>query len=146
MSTSAERHAKFRAAARSAGRRQLGTWISREAWEHLDALLLETGERLDVLVSRAILAYRPGVAKDVSTNVARNTPAVARNAARNARTASSNGAGLDPEVKELVLAWRAEGESWAECARRLDECGIPPPRGGSWLQGRGQTNLNRYFR
>jgi hypothetical protein len=51
-----------------------------------------------------------------------------------------------PEVCELVLGWRANGASWAECARRLDECGIRIPAGSRWLFSNGSTNLARYFR
>jgi hypothetical protein len=31
------------------------------------------------------------------------------------------------EMAELVRAWLAEGASWGECTRRLDERGIPTP-------------------
>jgi hypothetical protein len=140
-----ERHAKFREQARAQGKRQLGCWISREAAERLDTLLETSGELAEHIVSAAILAYRNGAARNASSNVSRSTPTVDRNVARNTPNPSGNGQGLSPEVAELVKRWRAEGTSWAECARRLDEQGIPTPRGGPWLQGRGQTNLARYF-
>jgi hypothetical protein len=141
-----ERHARFRETARAQGKRQLGTWISREAAKHLDALQRELGDAVEDIVSAAILAYRNGVARNISSNVARDAPAVYRNASSNTSGTSGNQQSLSPEVTELVKHWRAEGASWAECARRLDEQGIPTPRGGPWLQGRGQTNLARYFR
>jgi hypothetical protein len=136
MSTA--RQARYRQRAANAGRRQIAAWITKEATEHLSALL-ETGETLSALVSAAILAYWPSVTRDAPAQVTRGVT-------RNASAVTRNGAALAPEVKELVLGWRAEGASWGECARRLDERGILPPRGGRWLQGRGQTNLARYFR
>jgi hypothetical protein len=136
MSTA--RQARYRQRAANAGQRQVSTWITREAAEHLSALL-ETGETLSALVSAAIIAYRPGIARDAPTrvtrNVTRNTPDVTR-----------NGAGLSLQVQELVLGWRREGASWAECARRLDDRGILTPQGKRWLIGDRATNLPRFFR
>ena len=140
------RHAKFRERARAAGGRQIGVWLSRKAVEHLYALQEESGNSVGVIVEAAILAYRKPAARNVSSNVARDMPAVYRNASSNTSRPSGEGPALSPEVTELVRSWRSEGASWAECARRLDEKGIEPPRGGLWLQGRGQTNLARYFK
>jgi len=146
-STAAERYDRWEGKARQAGKRRLAVWLPAEAFARLQALAQTHGMTLAQTVAKVALEHGQALPQE---SRAKHTAARARRVGTNvdtngAKSVSANGAGISPEARDLVLAWRAEGASWAECARRLDERSILPPRGGSWLQGRGQTNLNRYF-
>jgi hypothetical protein len=129
--TAAERYDRWEERARQSGMRRLFVWLPAEAFERLQTLAqtvakvaLEHGQELRTVPTAA----KP---RRVGANAGKSV--------------SANGAALSSEAREMVIGWRGEGASWGECARRLDERGIEPPRGGKWLQGRGQTNLARYF-
>ena len=113
MSTA--RQARYRLRAADAGRRQIATWITREAAEHLDTLL-GTGAKLTDLVSAAILTYRPSVARNTPARVSALLETLPRTLKPSLETAH----GSATRCGRLVLGWRREGASWAECARRLD--------------------------
>lgn len=131
----AERYSRWEERARQAGKRRLAVWIPAEAFARLQALAQTHGLTLAQTVTKVALEHRQTVPHEPRAELTAPSP----------KRVGTNGAGISPEVTELVSRWRTEGASWAECARRLDERGIPTPRGGPWLQGRGQTNLQRYF-
>jgi hypothetical protein len=138
--TAAERYGRWEERARQAGKRRLSVWLPAAAFERLQALAQEHGMTLAQTVAKVALEHGQELR---AAHTAAKVQRVGTNASK---SVSANGAALSPEVRELVLGWRQEGASWAECARRLDERGIEPPHGGLWLQRRGQTNLGRYFR
>jgi len=130
-SSSKARVEAFRA--KHAGKRRVELFITEHALGCLDRLASAQGQTRSETIE-GLLLKAPSVPVNVSGNTAKRTVNV-----------SGNVAAISPEVRELVFGWRAEGASWAECARRLDERGILPPRGGRWLFENGGTNLGRYF-
>jgi hypothetical protein len=100
----------------------------------LPLLFRDVGNGVRSETIEGLLLKAPIVPVNVSGNTAKRTVNV-----------SGNVAAISPEMRELVFGWRAEGASWAECARCLDERGILPPRGGRWPFENGGTNLGRYF-
>src|SRR5512143_2891389 len=139
---------------RHADRNRLELFVSHEATERLAALARVQGKSRSAVIEGLLLSTRSGpenVSGNVTGNVTGHESKRTVNVSGN-REASKRSdqpmatAALSSEVIELVKRWRTEGASWAECARQLDAQGIEPPRGGRWLQDRGQTNLARYFR
>ena len=135
---------------RHADRNRLELFVSHEAIERLDALARVQGKSRSAVIEGLLLSTRsvPGnVSGNVTGHDSKRTVNVSGNREASKRSDQPMAAAaLSSEVIELVKRWRTEGASWAECARQLDAQGIEPPRGGRWLQGRGQTNLARYFR
>jgi hypothetical protein len=139
-STAAERYSRWAERARHTGRRRMTLWLPAEVIARLQELAQAHGLSLAQTVAKVILERgQTRRSKDRSA-------ATGAIPAKRPKSVSANVQGLSPEVQALVLGWRSECASWAECARRLDRRGIEPPRGGLWLQERGQTNLARYFR
>jgi hypothetical protein len=131
---------------RHADRNRLELFVSHEAIERLDALARMQGKSRSAVIEGLLLSTRI-VTGNVTGNDSKRTVNVSGNREASKRSDQPMAAAaLSSEVIELVKRWRTEGASWAECARQLDAQGIEPPRGGRWLQGRGQTNLARYFR
>jgi hypothetical protein len=137
--TAAERYDRWEERARQSGMRRLSVWLPAEAFEWLQTFAQTHGLTLAQTVAKVALEH--GQELRVVPTAAKPR----RVCANAGKSVSANGAALSSEARKMVIGWRGEGASWGECARRLDERGIEPPRGGKWLQGRGQTNLARYF-
>lgn len=139
-----ERYRRWEENAREAGKRRLAVWLPAEVYARLQALAQTHGLTLAQTLAKVTLEH--GQAARLPHRLEATAASPSRVGTNVCANVGTNAAGLTPETRDRVLGWRAEGASWAECARRLDEQGIEPPRGGRWLQGRGQTNLARYFK